>query len=214
MSPQSQLYGSTFVREAPPSRRLALTFDDGPRDPSTLRLLEVLERHRVRASFFMIGEHVARLPDVARAVVNARHEIANHTFTHPMLSLHTQARVRDEINRCDQILEQTVGPHSRLFRPPYGARRPGVLREIRMRGFLPVMWSVAGQDWKTQSPAAIEENVCRTIRGGEVILLHDGSPDPSEDRLGTVEATNRLIPRLQHEGYTFVTVGEMVANQQ
>jgi peptidoglycan/xylan/chitin deacetylase (PgdA/CDA1 family) len=211
MAPQSQLYGRTFVREEPPSRRLALTFDDGPSDPSTLHLLEVLERHQVRASFFMIGRHVARLPAIARAVAQERHEIANHSYTHPVLSLHTQASVRRELEDCENILQETVGPHSRLFRPPYGARRPGVLREIRAQGLTPVMWSVPGKDWQTQSPAVIEETVCKAIRGGDVVLLHDGAPAGGGwDRLGTVEATRLLIPRLRDQGYTFVTVGEML----
>ncbi len=214
MSPQSQLYGRTFVGETPPSRRLALTFDDGPSDPSTLRLLEVLERHQVRASFFMIGRHVARLPAVARAVAHAGHEIANHTYTHPLLSLRTRASVRGELERCREVLGETVGVHCNLFRPPYGARRPGVLREIRARGLNPVMWRVAGKDWQTQSPATIEETVCQGIRGGDVILLHDGSPDGGSDRLGTVEAANRMIPRLKDQGYAFVAVGDMLQHLQ
>jgi peptidoglycan/xylan/chitin deacetylase (PgdA/CDA1 family) len=210
MSPQSQLYGKTFVREAPPTRRLALTFDDGPSDPATLRLLEVLARHQVRASFFMIGKHVADLPEIARAVAQAGHEVANHTFTHPVLSLHSQASVRSEIESCERILDQTIGPHSCLFRPPYGARRPAVLRQVRNRGLTPVMWSVAGKDWKTQSAATIEANVCRNIHGGDVILLHDGTPAGNgKHRLGTVEAADNFIPHLKEQGYAFVTVGEM-----
>ena len=214
MSPQSQLYGRTFLRESPPSRRLALTFDDGPSDPATLRLLEVLERHQVRASFFMIGEHVSRLPEVARAVAKAGHEVANHTCTHPILTLHTQAATGSEIGRCEQILDQVVGPHSRLFRPPYGARRPAVLREVHARGLSPVMWSVAGKDWRTQSAATIQANIISAVRGGDVILLHDGTPAGAGDqRLGTVAATNQLIPVLKDKGYRFVTVGEMLRHE-
>src|SRR4051812_47889055 len=85
MGPRSQLYGRTFIGEGNGSRRLALTFADGPNDPFTFRLLEVLARHRVRATFFMIGSHVARRPDIAKAVAGAGHAIGNHTQSHPLL---------------------------------------------------------------------------------------------------------------------------------
>jgi peptidoglycan/xylan/chitin deacetylase (PgdA/CDA1 family) len=215
MAPTSQLYGSTFIGEARPSRRLALTFDDGPSDPSTLRLLEVLERHRIRATFFMIGRHIARHPSIACAVAAAGHEIGNHTETHPLLTVHTARRVRREIETCEQRLQETVGPLSRLFRPPYGGRRPGVLRQVRAQGLQTVMWNVAGKDWKTQSPQLIESTLCGAIRGGDVILLHDGAPGGSgRERLGTVEAVDRIIPRLQDQGYRFLTVGQMLATRQ
>jgi peptidoglycan/xylan/chitin deacetylase (PgdA/CDA1 family) len=214
MSPQSQLYGGTFVRESPPSRRLALTFDDGPSDPSTLRLLEVLERHQVRSTFFMIGRHVSRLPGIAKAVAEAGHEVGNHTHTHPLLTVHFRNRASTEIERCRHVLQETVGPHSALFRPPYGGRRPAVLRAVRAHGLRTVMWSVAGKDWQTQSAAIIEANVCQAVRGGDVILLHDGTPaEGGMDRLGTAEAVNRLIPRLKNEGYVFAPVSEMLPHQ-
>ncbi|MGE0405291.1 MAG: polysaccharide deacetylase family protein [Candidatus Korobacteraceae bacterium] len=127
MGPRSQLYGHTVVRDTLPSRRLALTFDDGPSDPCTLRLLEVLARHEVRATFFMIGRAVEHHPEIARAVASAGHSIGNHTFTHSLLTLLPATRICAEIEGCDRVLREIIGRPSVLFRPPYGGRRPGVL---------------------------------------------------------------------------------------
>jgi peptidoglycan/xylan/chitin deacetylase (PgdA/CDA1 family) len=212
MGPRSQLYGRTFVSASRESRRLALTFDDGPSDPWTLRVLEVLARHNVRATFFMIGSHVEQCPEIARAVAKAGHVIGNHTQTHPLLIFKSIERIAAEVNACSKALGKAVGEHTRLFRPPYGGRQPWVLREVRRQGYSPVMWSVAGYDWQTQAAEKIEREVHRRVRGGDVILLHDGAPQPrtTANRAGTVEAVARIIPGLQAEGYEFVTVPELM----
>ena len=213
MGPTSQLYGRTFTGESPGSKRLALTFDDGPSDPHTLHLLDVLAKHKALATFFMIGAHVAQRSRIARAVAESGHEIGNHTHMHPLLTLKSRKMVRAEAQACEAALWDATGRRSRLFRPPYGARRPGVLREIRELGYEAVMWRVAGYDWRTQSDAEIERNVRSRIRGGEVILLHDGSPENGADRSGTVQATELLLSGLSAQGYRFVTVSEMLGSR-
>src|SRR5271166_707739 len=148
MSPTGQWYGRTFTGLPPGSQKLALTYDDGPNDPHTLRLLEVLARHNVRATFFMVGRYVKQRPDLAREVVKAGHVVGNHTFTHPNLIFASAARTRRELQDCTQALTDAVGEHSRLFRPPFGGRRPSTLRIARHLGLEPVMWNVTGYDWR------------------------------------------------------------------
>ncbi len=211
MAPRSQLYGRTFVGVNPATRQLALTFDDGPNDPYTGRLLEVLERHNVRATFFLIGRFVAQRPKIAAAVASAGHVIGNHTYNHPNLIFRTRIEVRREIEDCERALEGSVGPHSRLFRPPYGGRRPAVLRAVRAAGFQPVMWSASGADWSASSARQIENKICGQVRGGEVILLHDGGHERmGVDRSCTIQAAEAIIRRCQGEGFKFVTVPEMM----
>jgi peptidoglycan/xylan/chitin deacetylase (PgdA/CDA1 family) len=213
VSPSSQLFGRTFVAAGAASRQLALTFDDGPNDPHTLRLLEVLARHEVKATFFMIGRFVRERPEIARAVAQAGHVIGNHTYTHPNLFFASPVRLAKELDDCERALTDTVGEHSRLFRPPFGLRRPGTLRAVAGRGLTTVMWSARGNDWKLFTAEAIERRVARRLRGGSVILLHDGGHRyMGVDRAPTVAATERLITRYSAEGYSFVTVPEMMAN--
>jgi len=210
-SPRSQLYGRTYLGAARGSRQIALTYDDGPNDPHTLRLLEVLARHDVKATFFMIGRFVAEKPEIAREVARAGHVIGNHTFNHPNLIFCSAARVRSELERCRKILTDTVGEHSTLWRPPFGARLPHVLSVGRKLGLQPVMWTVSSNDWKIYTADGIERRVAERIRGGDVILMHDGSHvRMGADRARTLEATDRLIRRLKDQGYEFVTVTEMM----
>jgi len=212
MAPTGQWYGRTFTGLARGTKQLALTYDDGPNDPHTLRLLEILARHGVHATFFLIGRYVQQRPEIARAILQAGHVIGNHTFTHPLLTFKSDAEIRRELADCHAALNDAIGEHSNLFRPPFGGRRPAVLRIARRLGLEPVMWKVTGYDWNAPPAETIERRVSRQIRGGDVILLHDGGhKHMGADRSQTVLATKRLIIRYQSEGYRFTTISEMMA---
>ena len=116
-----------FHRPARGTKQLALTYDDGPNDHHTLRLLEVLAKHSVRATFFLIGRYARQRPEIAREIVNAGHAVGNHTFTHPLLIFKSEAEVRRELSECNTALRDTLGQPVNLFRPPFGGRRPAVL---------------------------------------------------------------------------------------
>ena len=214
MAPRSQLYGTTFIGNGGSRREMALTFDDGPNDPYTLQLLDVLSKYNVKATFFLIGKYVDLRPDIVRDIVAAGHEIGNHTYTHPNLIFKSQADLREELSRCETALANAVGEkHSPLFRPPFGARRPAVLRTVRKLGLEPIMWSVTGYDWSAKSSKEIERKVTKQVRGGDVILLHDGGHLAfGTDRSHTVKATAKLIEKYQGEGWVMRTVGEMRDN--
>jgi len=211
MAPTGQWYGRTFTGLARGTKQLALTYDDGPNDPYTLHLLEVLARHNVRATFFLIGRFVRQRPDIALEIARAGHVVGNHTFTHPLLTWKSAAVVRRELQDCRAALEDAIGEHSNLFRPPFGGRRPAVLRIAREMGLEPVMWNVTGYDWKAPSAAEIERKVASQVRGGDVILLHDGAHRlMGTDRSHTVAATDSLITRYQSAGYIFLTIPQMM----
>jgi len=210
MAPTGQWYGQTFTGLAPGSRRIALTYDDGPNDPHTLRLLEVLAKHDVRATFFLIGCYVQQRPEIAREIVQAGHIVGNHTFTHPLLIFKREAEIREEISQCRAALQDAIGQDSNLFRPPFGGRRPAVLRVVRELGLEPIMWNVTGYDWNAPQASVIERKVAKQVRGGDVILLHDGGhKQMGADRSNTVTATDHLIARYKSEGYEFLSIPQM-----
>ena len=212
MAPTGQWYGCTFAGGMRGSKQIALTYDDGPNDPHTMKLLDVLAKHGVRATFFMIGHYVQQRPDIARAVAQAGHVVGNHTFTHPLLIFKSAEQTRTELVKCRSALQDAIGEHSNLFRPPFGGRRPATLRVARSLGLETVMWNVTGYDWNAPPAAVIEKKVARKMRGGDVILLHDGGHRAmGADRAQTVIATDSLIHQYKDQGYEFVTTEEMKA---
>ena len=211
MSPTGQWYGRTFTGLPGGTKQVALTYDDGPNDPHTLRLLEVLAKHDVKATFFVIGRFVEQRPDIVHEVVKAGHVIGNHTFTHPNLIFENSGKTRSQLERCIRAIEDAAGQTPRLFRPPFGGRRPGTLGIARSLVLEPVMWNVTSYDWQIPPAAKIVQTCLRQIRGGDVILMHDGSHHGmGADRSQTVLATGTLLERFQAKGHAFVTIPQMM----
>ena len=213
LSAESQLFGKTLIAGNNPNE-IALTFDDGPNDVVTERLLDVLAQHNVRASFFLIGRYVRERPQITRAIAASGHLVGNHTMTHPWLAWQSSARIRQELTDCNSILEDTLGVPVRYFRPPHGARRPAVLTIARGLGLTPVQWNIIPKDWQ---PVGAEEIAARTVRGitrnqqqkrASNIVLHDGGQRGlGQPPLPTVEATELLLRKYSPQsGTKFVTI--------
>jgi peptidoglycan-N-acetylglucosamine deacetylase len=204
--PTSQIFGRTLIT-APDSdgvHTVALTYDDGPSPRNTPALLDVLASANARATFFLIGEHVRKHPEIARRIAEAGHVIGNHTSMHPNLSRQNSKRTRQELERCQQMIEDTLGITPVLFRPPYGARRPSTLRIARELGLTPAMWNITAQDWKPIGAIAIQQRIDAGIakhrRNGvcSTVLLHDAShldgATPAS-REHTITVTRMLLSR-------------------
>ncbi|MCU1247186.1 MAG: polysaccharide deacetylase family protein [Edaphobacter sp.] len=213
LSAESQLFGKTLLAGRNP-KEIALTFDDGPNDIVTERLLDVLAHDHIRATFFLIGRYVRQRPQIARAIASAGHLIGNHTMTHPWLAWQSSARIREELTGCNALLEDTLGFPIRYFRAPHGARRPAVLGIARSLGLTPVQWNIIPKDWQ---PIGAEEIAARTVRGitrnqqhnrASNVVLHDGGQNGlGQPRLPTVEATRLLLQKYSTQtGTKFVTV--------
>lgn len=212
IAPASQLFGRTLIAGRDP-REIALTFDDGPNDAATPQLLDLLARHNVRATFFLIGGFARQRPELVRSVAAAGHLVGNHTMTHPKLSVTPAAQVRRELAECSAVLEEITGVPIKYFRPPFGARRPTVLRIARELGLTPVMWNVTAFDWEPRGLDAISENLNAGIaknreRGrGSNLLLHDGGHRAmGAERMDTVRAVERLLEAHAGTATRFVTV--------
>jgi peptidoglycan/xylan/chitin deacetylase (PgdA/CDA1 family) len=211
MAPTGQWYGKTFTGLARGSRPMALTYDDGPNEAHTPRLLEVLAKQCIPATFFLIGRYAQQCPGLVREIIAAGHAIGNHTFTHPLLTLQSEAEIRSQLAHCQAVLQEITGQATKLFRPPFGGRRPAVLRIASELGLEPVLWSVTGYDWNAPPAWQIERKVTKQIRGGDVILLHDGGhKQMGADRSQTVIASDHLIVHYKNQGYDFVTIPQMM----
>lgn len=209
--PTSQIFGRTLVAPRPPGE-LALTFDDGPNPAWTPQLLDILAIDGLQATFFMVGRFAETEKALVRRVLNAGHQIGNHSWSHPNLARTASTRVREELMRTSDTLAQITGRPIHYFRPPYGARRPVVLRIAREMGMIPVLWNAMTRDWSERSADRIARNLIRMIDRNErrgsasTIVLHDGGHRMlGTDRGPSVAAAGRLIGHFKTT-HRFVTV--------
>ncbi|MBI3671140.1 MAG: polysaccharide deacetylase family protein [Acidobacteria bacterium] len=206
MGPSAQLFGPT-LRRTGSDKTLALTFDDGPNPAITPRLLDLLEQHHVRATFFLIGRFVRACPDLVREVAARGHRIGNHTDTHPNLIWLSRARIREELVRCQESIAEVLGSAPLWMRPPYGYRGPHLDAVVHQQGITNVvMWSVIVGDWKPQPAARLIARL-RSVRGSDMVVLHDGDHRAlGGDRQRTLTALEHWLPRWLDAGLEFVTV--------
>jgi peptidoglycan-N-acetylglucosamine deacetylase len=219
--PANQLFGKTLVSGPADERVVALTYDDGPNPPYTNEILRVLRQEHVRATFFVVGRAVAAYPQVVQDEVADGDAVGNHTWSHEHLVLDDGSGLRRTLERTDQAIFAATGLHTRIMRPPYGARDWLVLDEVRQLGYTPVMWSVPlANDWEYPPAPVIAARVLRYTREGAIIDLHDGnqgilcsrahlSPRLC-DRSADVEASRLVIEALKRQGYRFVTIPELL----
>jgi peptidoglycan/xylan/chitin deacetylase (PgdA/CDA1 family) len=209
--PTSQLFGQTLIALRRPDE-LALTFDDGPNPAWTSQLLEVLDSNDVRATFFLIGRYAQAEPELVRRIADAGHLIGNHSWSHPNLAFATTSRIREELTRTSETLQEITGKPVLFFRPPFGGRRPSVLRIARSLGMTPVTWNAITTDWSEPSQDRIAQRLMGKIehnqrRGWATnIVLHDGGHlELGANRGPSVGATGQILARYKPT-HRFVTL--------
>ncbi len=190
--------------------QIALTFDDGPQPEYTPRLLEILEKTNVKATFFVIGQYVEQQMQLAGQMVAAGHELANHTFTHPLMWHLNDLDMVLEINKTDHLLRSLNRHKPRFLRPPMGLFSRRVLDIIQQTGYETVVGDVYPRDPHLPGAEKIVGRVMRRVRNGSIIILHDGGNTKNVDRSQTVRAVEQLIPRLRDRGFEFVTLSTLL----
>lgn len=192
------------------SKLVALTFDDGPHPRYTEKILAILAKYSIPATFFFIGSNVEYFPEVARKVAAAGHEIGNHTQNHPHLQKIDDARLLKEIQSAQEVIRRTTGVVPVLFRAPEGRLTRQRKEMIRNAGLRAIFWSVDTLDWKGTASEAIAAGVMHNVHGGDIILCHDYVGKSST----TLAALEKFIPALLEQGYEFVTVSQLIASDE
>ncbi len=185
---------------------VAITFDDGPAEPYTQEYLDILARYDAKATFFNLGDNVLQYPDLARRVIEEGHQLANHTMAHNQLTAVSAATVSSEINRSAQVINDTCGIATTHLRPPYGDFSSESWLASGGQVTASIRWSGDSQDWMLPGVDALVENALLNLHPGSVILMHDGGGDRSQD----VEALPKILERLRDEGYTCVTMADLL----
>lgn len=190
-------------------KKIALTFDDGPHPRLTPRILEILDRYKVKATFFTVGINVHYYPETFEKIVAGGHEIGNHTYTHPHVSRIDINTLKGEIVRCEEEIYEHGEYKTKLFRPPEGMIDDGVTSLLRELDYKVILWDIDTRDWDHTGAASIAEMIIKRVSSGDIILMHDyisyNSPTP--------EALEIFLPVLLEEGYQFVTVSELIGSK-
>jgi peptidoglycan/xylan/chitin deacetylase (PgdA/CDA1 family) len=211
--PSAPVFGKVYYKGDNHDKVVALTFDDGPNEPYTSEVLDVLDKYEVKGTFFCVGKNVELYPETAKRMVAEGHVLANHSYTHDANHALTEYGARDLITAENAIFD-TVGVKPHLYRPPHGKKSPWELDAIRDEGMIEVTWSVSSAELNGATASSLAENIVRETHRGDIILLHDGYGTEHNcrhaDKSLTVEALPIIIEKLQAEGYTFVTVPEIL----
>lgn len=199
----------SVYRGDPHRNSLALTFDDGPSE-STPELLDLLDRFGIRATFFMCGANVIRLPDIAREVFCRGHEIGNHTYSHKPLYLRSPQFIEREIAAAQDAFESILYFRPKYFRAPFGCRWFGLRAAQANHDLMGVMWTTIGLDWKYQADQVARRIADRAKPGG-IICLHDGRDLTINPNIQpTLDALTWALPVLQKQRYRFETITELL----
>jgi len=208
---RSPIFGPVFWKGMKGRNTVALTFDDGPNEPFTSQILDILKERRVRATFFVTGVNCLRFPGVLKRLAEDGHEIANHTLTHGVLPLKSPFRIEEEIRKTSDIIEKYTGKRPALFRAPHGWRNPWTNAVARKCGCVPVAWTLGV--WDTDRPGAevIVRRTLKSVNDGCVILLHDGrGVEEGADSSQLVEALPLIIDELHRRGFRPLTLSRMM----
>jgi peptidoglycan-N-acetylglucosamine deacetylase len=190
-------------------QRVALTFDDGPNDPHTLRVADALERAGVRGTFFVVGKAVDARPDIVAALHARGHLIASHAYSHRKIA--TLAPAYPELARTQRTIVARIGVAPAFFRPPYGVWTPFVLAAAARAGLRVVNWDVITSDWSLRDSARIARNIVDTVRPGSIVVLHDGGEgDLVADRSATVAALPAILAGLRERALEPVRLDELL----
>lgn len=191
----------------PPDRaQVAITFDDGPDPNYTPRLLAILQRYAIRATFFFTGEGVTARPDLCARTHEGGHVIGNHTYTHPNLVDLSPSEIRSQLERTSNEIQRLTGVRPNLFRPPYGSINLPVLWEAARAAYTIVLWSSEAHDWANPGADLIARRILSAAWNGAIVLLHDSGGDREQ----TLAALPTIIEGLRSRGLGFVTVPQML----
>ena len=188
--------------------RIAISFDAAWGAEDFNQIMEILDKHQIKTTFFMTGEWVQKYPDCVKMLVEKGHDLGNHSASHPDMTKLPKEKQKEQIISVHNQVKELTGYEMELFRPPYGAYNNDVIRTCYEVGYFPIQWDVDSLDWKDYEPERIVSNVCNheSLGGGSIILCHNGAKY-------TAEALDEVLTNLKNQGYTVVPISELIIRE-
>jgi len=208
---KAQLFGYFPDSIRTEKKVIALTFDDGPNPPYTDKLLEILARHNVKATFFMPAKNIEKFPGLVREIYAAGHIIGSHSYAHKFSNNYKSLTFEEEINKGEEVIKRTIGRSPALYRPPWLFNQPWLLNNLKKHSLTPVSgyFSSTWEVWHA-SAEQIAKDALRVVRPGRILIFHDGFDTEGGARTGSVGAVDIIIPELKKQGYEFLTVDQLL----
>ena len=207
----------TVYRVKTAEKKVAITFDDGPSPEWTPKILDELKKAGIKATFFMIGHHVQKYPDIARRVAREGHQIGNHSYAHSVMFYYTPDELEEDIKYSEFVIKEVTGQTTKCFRPPKALITSREKEKIKAMGYEVVLWSLNSKDWVTFDDKYIVRYILRNVRNGDIILFHDsGGVFKAEggNRCETVSTIPLLAEKLKERGFNCVTVDELLSRKK
>jgi peptidoglycan-N-acetylglucosamine deacetylase len=200
---------SFFFAGSASKQQVALTFDDGPDLIYTPKILDILKKHQVKATFFLVGENAQRYPQIVRRIIHEGHVVANHSYDHPNFAKVNEVQFHDQIQKTEEILQKLTGYSPKLIRPPYGNINEEQIKWTTSQHFTVINWNVDSLDWRGLTADQVIHNVLDSTSSGSIVLQH--SAGGKRGKLsGSVQALDVIIDRLKKNGIRMVTVPELL----
>lgn len=183
--------------------RVALSFDAAWGNEQTDTLLDILDKYKVKTTFFLVGDWVEKYPESVKEIAKRGHDVGNHSDTHPYMTQLSTSGMTGEIQACNEKIKEITGNDTTLFRAPYGDYNNDVVKSVNGCGMYCVQWDVDSLDWKDPTPEQITKNVVDKIKDGSIILMHNGATN-------TPEALPMVIEGILEKGYEIVPISEIL----
>jgi peptidoglycan/xylan/chitin deacetylase (PgdA/CDA1 family) len=213
-SPTNNLFDAVITNIPQKCNVVALTFDDGPLEPYTSEILDILDKDKIKATFFLLGKYVKNDSITVMRILTDGHEIGNHSYTHADVGLLSSADIEKEIKMAESAIINISGFRTTLFRPPYGRYNPLLFPATNMLGYKVITWSVDPVNWNSPHPVINTDVILNSTEPGSIILLHDGSeniPPTPFDPADTVSKLPTIIKDLRTRGFCFTTVSQLLS---
>jgi peptidoglycan/xylan/chitin deacetylase (PgdA/CDA1 family) len=190
---------------------IALTFDDGPHPKFTPQVLTLLKQYDAHATFFQIGYRMQQYPQIVQLVIQAGHELGNHSMTHQYENKTGAIIMCMDVEKAEGIIQKYQPNHIKLYRPPGGYIDNALLKELKRLDYKIILWSYHQdtKDWSMPGAEVIANQIIQHARSGDIVLLHDGGGNRGQ----TIQALKSILPALKQQGYQFVSVSELLQTQ-
>jgi len=210
-SANSQVFGKVISHENTKQKIIALTFDDGPNEPYTSEILDILDKYNIKATFFEVGENIERYPTTTERIFQEGHVIGNHSYSHSFKKNFSHPFFKDEIEKTQDIIFGVTGKKPALFRPPWFFRDPLIMKTAKKYGLVIITGKFASNAEGAQHRSELNiDEISEQVKPGRILIFHDGYNNKRADRSQTVKAIEVLAPQLIKDGFTFVTIPELL----